>query len=58
MKDETKFLIEIIGQFGKDAQNVLDFVSNSDNIEKAVKAIDKPEDTTTQLHPTDKCNHR
>ena len=48
MKDETKFLIEIIGQFGKDAQNVLDFVSNPDNIEKAVKAIDKPEDTTTQ----------
>ena len=48
MKDETKFLIEIVEQFGKDAQNVLDFVTNSDNIEKAVKAIDKPEDTTTQ----------
>ena len=44
MKDETKFLIEIVEQFGKDAQNVLDFVSNPDNIEKAVKAIDKPED--------------
>lgn len=46
MKDETKFLIEIVERFGKDAQNVLDFVTNPDNIEKAVKAIDKPEDTT------------
>ena len=52
MKDETKFLIEIIEQFGKDAQNALNFVTNPDNIEKAVKAIDKPEDTTIRQAST------
>ena len=41
MKDETKFLIEIADKFGKDAQNVLDFVAKSDNLEKAAKALNK-----------------
>ena len=45
MKDETKFLIEIADKFGKDAQNVLDFVAKSGNIEKAVKVLRKPEFT-------------
>lgn len=41
MKDETKFLIEIADKFGKDAQNVLDFVAKSGNLEKAAKALNK-----------------
>lgn len=41
MKDETKFLIEIADKFGKDAQNVLDFVVKSDNLEKAANALNK-----------------
>ena len=44
MKDETKFLIEIANKFGKDAQNALDFVTNPDNIEKAVKVLNRTED--------------
>lgn len=45
MKDETQFLIEIANQFGKDAQNVLDFVAKSGNLEKAAKALNKTEAT-------------
>lgn len=45
MKDETIFLIEIANQFGKDAQNVLDFVAKSGNLEKAAKALGKTEVT-------------
>ena len=41
MKDETKFLIEIADKFGKEAQNVLDFVVKSSNLEKAAKALNK-----------------
>ena len=43
MKDETKFLIEIADQFGSDAQNVLDFVAKTGNLEKAAKALSKTE---------------
>lgn len=43
MKDETKFLIEIADQFGSDAQNVLDFVAKTGNLEKAAKALNKTE---------------
>lgn len=43
MKDETKFLIEIADQFGSDAQNVLDFVAKTGNLEKAAKALCKTE---------------
>lgn len=50
MKDETQFLIEIANQFGKDAQNVLDFVAKSGNLEKAAKALSKPE--VTDIRPT------
>lgn len=32
MKDETKFLIEIADKFGKEAQNVLDFVAKDCNL--------------------------
>ena len=39
MKDETKFLIEIVEQFGKDAQNVLDFVSNPEHIGHSIAAL-------------------
>lgn len=45
MKDETKFLIEIADQFGSDAQNVLDFVAKTGNLEKAAKALSKPKVT-------------
>lgn len=45
MKDETKFLIEIADKFGKDAQNVLDFVAKSGNLEKAAKVLNKTEAT-------------
>ena len=45
MKDETKFLIEIADQFGKDAQNALDFVAKTGNLEKAAKALGKTEIT-------------
>lgn len=48
MKDETKFLIEIANQFGKDAQDVLDFVAKTGNLEKAAKAISKPEATDSR----------
>lgn len=48
MKDETQFLIEIANQFGKDAQNVLDFVAKSGNLEKAVKALNKTEATDSR----------
>ena len=41
MKDKTKFLIEIADKFGKDAQNVLDFVTKSGNLKKAAKALNK-----------------
>lgn len=50
MKDETQFLIEIANQFGKDAQNVLDFVAKSGNLEKAAKALNKAE--VTDIRPT------
>lgn len=50
MKDETKFLIEIAHQFGSDAQNVLDFVTKTGNLEKAAKALSKPK--TTDSRPT------
>ena len=50
MKDETKFLIEIADKFGKDAQNVLDFVAKSGNLEKAAKALNKTE--VTDSRPT------
>ena len=50
MKDETKFLIEIADKFGKDAQNVLDFVAKSGNLEKAAKALNKAE--ATDIRPT------
>lgn len=50
MKDETQFLIGIANQFGKDAQNVLDFVAKSGNLEKAAKALSKPE--VTDIRPT------
>ena len=43
MKNETKFLIEIADKFGKDAQNVLDFVAKTGNLEKAAKALSKPD---------------
>ena len=43
MKDETKFLIEIADQFGSNAQNVLDFVAKTGNLEKAAKALNKTE---------------
>ena len=45
LEDETKFLIEIANQFGKEAQNILDFVAKSGNIEKAAKVLRKPEYT-------------
>ena len=45
LEDETKFLIEIANQFGKEAQNILDFVVKSGNIEKAAKVLRKPEVT-------------
>ena len=48
MKDETKFLIEIADKFGKEAQNVLDFVVKSGNLEKAAKALIKTEVTESQ----------
>ena len=44
LEDETKFLIEIANQFGKEAQNILDFVAKSGNIEKAVKVLNRTED--------------
>lgn len=50
MKDETKFLIEIADQFGSDAQNVLDFVAKTGNLEKAAKALSKPK--VTDIRPT------
>lgn len=50
MKDETKFLIEIADKFGKDAQNVLDFVAKTGNLEKAAKALNKAE--ATDIRPT------
>lgn len=39
MKEETKFLIEIADRFDDDAQDVLDFVAKSGNLEKAAKAL-------------------
>lgn len=59
MKDETKFLIEIADQFGRDAQNVLDFVAKSGNLEKAAKVLvgaGKP--TTPIAAPTIACPER
>ena len=50
LEDETKFLIEIANQFGKEAQNILDFVAKSGNIEKAAKVLRKPE--VTDRRPT------
>lgn len=50
MKDETIFLIEIANQFGKDAQNALDFIAKSGNLEKAAKALSKPK--VTDIRPT------
>lgn len=50
MKDETKFLIEIADKFGTDAQNVLDFVAKSGNLEKAAKALNKTE--AADIRPT------
>ena len=43
LEDETKFLIEIANQFGKEAQNILDFVAKNGNLEKAVKVLRKSE---------------
>lgn len=43
LEDETKFLIEIANQFGKEAQNILDFVANTGNLEKATKVLKKHE---------------
>ena len=48
MKDETKFLIEIADKFGKDAQNVLDFVAKNGNLEKAAKVLNKAEAAESQ----------
>ena len=45
LEDETKFLIEIANQFGKEAQNILDFVAKTGNLEKAVKVLNKHEAT-------------
>lgn len=42
--NETKFLFNIAEQFGKDAQSVLDFVANTDNLEKATMVLAKSED--------------
>lgn len=59
MKNETQFLIEIANQFGKDAQNVLDFVAKSGNLEKAAKALagaGKP--TVSVAPPTIACHER
>lgn len=39
MKDETKFLIEIADRFAPAAQDVLDFVAKTGNLEKAAKAL-------------------
>lgn len=39
MKEETKFLIEIADRFDDNAQEVLDFVAKSGNLEKAAKAL-------------------
>lgn len=50
MKDETEFLIEIADQFGSNAQNVLDFIAKSGNLEKAAKALSKPK--VTDIRPT------
>lgn len=43
LEDETKFLIEIADKFGKEAQNILDFVAKTGNLEKAAKVLRKPE---------------
>ena len=48
LEDETKFLIEIANQFGKEAQNILDFVAKTGNLEKAAKVLRKSEDTDRQ----------
>ena len=50
LEDETKFLIEIADKFGKDAQNILDFVAKTGNLEKATKVLRKPE--VTNRRPT------
>ena len=44
LEDETKFLIEIANQFGKEAQNILDFVAKTGNLEKAAKVLNRTED--------------
>lgn len=59
MKNETQFLIEIANQFGKDAQNILDFVAKTGNLEKAAKALagaGKP--TVSVAPPTIACPER
>ena len=43
LEDETKFLIEIADKFGKEAQNILDFIAKTGNLEKATKVLRKPE---------------
>ena len=43
LEDETKFLIEIADKFGKEAQNILDFVAKTGNLEKATKVLRKTE---------------
>lgn len=52
LEDETKFLIEIADKFGKEAQNILDFVAKTGNLEKATKVLSKPE--VTDRRPTSK----
>lgn len=59
MKDETKFLIENADQFGSNAQNVLDFVSKTGNLEKAAKALIGAGNPTTPIAaPTIACPER
>lgn len=58
MKEETKFLIEIADRFDDDAQDVLDFVAKSGNLEKAAKALAGAGMPTAAPAPTIACPER
>ena len=49
LEDETKFLIEIANQFGKEAQNILDFVAKTGNLEKLLRCSENPKPQTDRL---------